>query len=130
MTDALRKCVSAGSSHNNGLALLLTHTDAHSPTNYGSGFREHRGAGERIPTRPRGEHVGGNASVRQCVGPIALISKGTGTDAHSSASVDLEALARRVVRLSPDRRDPEQFHMEKSELAAELRRLARRWRAG
>lgn len=41
----------------------------------------------------------------------------------------LEDLAQRVVRLSPDRRDPEQFHMEKAELAHALRRLARAWRA-
>jgi hypothetical protein len=41
----------------------------------------------------------------------------------------LEELAERVRRLSPDRRDPERFHMEKDELAAELRRLARHWRA-
>jgi hypothetical protein len=33
-------------------------------------------------------------------------------------------LADRVRRLGPDRRDPERFHVEKSELAAELRRLA------
>ncbi len=37
----------------------------------------------------------------------------------------LAALARRVVRLSPSRHDPEQFHLDKSEIVAELRRLAR-----
>lgn len=37
----------------------------------------------------------------------------------------LAALANRVQRLSPDRRDPERYHAEKSEIAAELRRLAR-----
>lgn len=37
----------------------------------------------------------------------------------------LADLARRVQRLSPDRRDPERYHAEKSEIAAELRRLAR-----
>lgn len=41
----------------------------------------------------------------------------------------LDALAERVVRLSPSHRDPERFHEEKSEVAAELRRLAREWRA-
>ena len=40
----------------------------------------------------------------------------------------LEEVANRVRRLSPDRRDPERFHIEKDELAAELRRLARAWR--
>lgn len=42
---------------------------------------------------------------------------------------ELEQLAERVVRLSPSHRDPERFHEEKSEVAAELRRLARDWRA-
>jgi hypothetical protein len=37
----------------------------------------------------------------------------------------LARLARDVARLAPDRRDPERFHVEKSEIAAELRRLAR-----
>ncbi len=37
----------------------------------------------------------------------------------------LDALAGQVVRLCPDRRDPERFHADKSEIAAELRRLAR-----
>jgi hypothetical protein len=36
----------------------------------------------------------------------------------------LADLARRVARLSINRRDPEQFFIERSELAAELRRLA------
>ena len=36
----------------------------------------------------------------------------------------LTDLARRVQRLSPDRRDPERYHAEKSEIAAELRRIA------
>ena len=36
----------------------------------------------------------------------------------------LEELARRVARLRPSHRDPEAFHVEKSELAHELRRLA------
>ena len=34
-------------------------------------------------------------------------------------------LARQVSRLCPDRRGPERFHVEKSEIAATLRRLAR-----
>lgn len=34
-------------------------------------------------------------------------------------------LAARVSRLGPDRRNPEQFHEDKSEISAELRRLAR-----
>jgi hypothetical protein len=34
-------------------------------------------------------------------------------------------LADRVRRLSPSHRDPERFHIDKSEIEAELRRLAR-----
>ena len=34
-------------------------------------------------------------------------------------------LAARVARLCPDHRDPHRFHEEKSEIEAELRRLAR-----
>jgi hypothetical protein len=37
----------------------------------------------------------------------------------------IERLAERVRRLSPSRHNPEQFHSDKSEIAAELRRLAR-----
>lgn len=37
----------------------------------------------------------------------------------------LRVLADQVRRLLPDRRDPERFHVTKSELAAELRQLAR-----
>jgi hypothetical protein len=44
--------------------------------------------------------------------------------------VILEALAERLVRLSPSHRDPEQFHEEKDFLASELRRLARDLRRG
>lgn len=36
------------------------------------------------------------------------------------------ALANRAARLCPDYRNPEQFHEDKSQLVADLRRLARR----
>ena len=39
---------------------------------------------------------------------------------------ELRRLAEQVARLVPDRRDPEAFHMSKSEIAARLRRLAAR----
>lgn len=39
---------------------------------------------------------------------------------------ELDALADRVGRLRPSHRDPEAFHVEKSEIERELRRLARR----
>ncbi len=38
----------------------------------------------------------------------------------------LQDLASRVERNVPHHRDPEQFHIEKSEIASELRRLAQR----
>lgn len=38
----------------------------------------------------------------------------------------LRDLASRVERNVPHHRDPEQFHIEKSEIASELRRLAKR----
>ena len=38
---------------------------------------------------------------------------------------DLDRLAHAVSRLSPSHRDPHRFHEDKSEIAAELRRLAR-----
>ena len=47
-----------------------------------------------------------------------------GSECRRCSSEALEDLGLRVRRLSPDRRDPERFHIEKSELAAELRRLA------
>jgi hypothetical protein len=37
----------------------------------------------------------------------------------------LAALAKRVVVNVPDRRNPEQFHVEKSQIAHELRRIAK-----
>lgn len=37
----------------------------------------------------------------------------------------LDDLARRVARLVPNRHDPERYHAEKSEIAFELRQLAR-----
>src|SRR4051812_32471892 len=42
---------------------------------------------------------------------------------------ELEALACAVGRLAPDYRDPERFHLDRSEIVADLRRLARTWKA-
>jgi hypothetical protein len=58
-----------------------------------------------------------------------------GTHAHARISGEwkqatpsptLDELAGRVARLIPCRRDPEAFHIEKAEIAATLRRLARK----
>lgn len=40
-------------------------------------------------------------------------------------SAELEALAVAVGRLSPDCRDPERYHLDRGEIVADLRRLAR-----
>lgn len=42
-----------------------------------------------------------------------------------SVAPELDALADRVGRLRPSHRDPEAFHVEKSEIERALRRLAR-----
>lgn len=41
-------------------------------------------------------------------------------------SAQIEALASRVLRLTVSHRDPEQFFVERSDIAGEMRRLARR----
>lgn len=40
-------------------------------------------------------------------------------------AAELERLAREVHRLAPSHRDPERFHLDRSEIVAGLRRLAR-----
>ena len=42
----------------------------------------------------------------------------------------LADLAHKVARLAPSHRDPERYHADKSEIVAELRRLAREVRHG
>lgn len=44
---------------------------------------------------------------------------------NAPAPDTLHSLATRVARLSPDRRDPERWHLEKDDIAYTLRRLAR-----
>jgi hypothetical protein len=39
-------------------------------------------------------------------------------------AAELRELAQRIQRLTPDRRDPERYHADKSEIEAKLRRLA------
>ena len=87
----------------------LTHPDAYSLCGgeWGPGGAVGTG-GAHTPERAH-RKVRQVRQVRQCV----------------SASGALEALAARLVRLSPSHRDPEEFHMEKHSLAAELRAIAR-----
>lgn len=47
-----------------------------------------------------------------------------------SAPHTLMTLADKVRRLAPSHRDPERFHIDKSEIEAELRRLAKGGRHG
>lgn len=42
----------------------------------------------------------------------------------------LEAITSRLQRLAPCHRDPERFHVDKSEIVAELRRMAMEARRG
>ena len=48
-----------------------------------------------------------------------------GTVRHCGTVSALSDLAHRVARLCPDHRNPERFHLDKSEIVAALRRLAR-----
>lgn len=49
---------------------------------------------------------------------------------HVTQTDELEAIAQQEVRLLPDRRDPEAFHVAKSEVVGRLRGLIRRIRLG
>ena len=62
----------------------------------------------------------------RAVGPLKENAALCGTATLSVQKCNLLDLAQRVARLGPDRRNPEQFHIDKSEIVAELRRLARR----
>src|SRR4051794_26215222 len=103
----------------------------------GAGDADRRGAlgGTPPPGPPRGRAVSGDAvtlvtliarsikvgeSVEQRCRNTTDSSASGVLKAASSASptARLTALARAVVRLSPSRRDPERFHMDKSEIAA------------
>jgi hypothetical protein len=64
--------------------------------------------------------------------PIMPVPRSLGAAAVSPVHLDradraeIAALARRVERLTISRIDPEFFHVEKSEIAAQLKRIARR----
>lgn len=70
---------------------------------------------DRVVERCRGTTYTGYTGILETASPSVT----------ASPSDRLTTLARAVVRLSPSHRDPEQFHEDKSEIAAELRRLAR-----
>lgn len=56
---------------------------------------------------------------------LSAASRASVTSVTSVPCDRLLAIADRVRLLAPSHRDPERFHMDKSEIAAELRRLAR-----
>ena len=68
------------------------------------------------------------------ISPVRAHTGGSGTGKVSTSlhplGDQLTVLAARVAGLSPCRRDPEQFHMDKSEVAHALRVLARELRRG
>lgn len=63
------------------------------------------------------------------IGGRGRCGRGDGAGAARTEQVGqpnaLEELAKRVARLSPSHRNPHAFHEDKSEIVAELRRLAR-----
>lgn len=63
-----------------------------------------------------GAHTGGQKRQRKNASDASVRQVAAG----------LADLARAVVRLCPDRRDPERFHADKSDIAHALRALARR----
>ena len=100
MGDASRKSASPPPQQTQRLATLVTHGDA-------------------LPflgtTRARVGSRLENASPCVTASPSA----------PPATEAALLALAQAVARLAPDRRDPERFHEDKSEIIHELRRLAR-----
>ena len=57
--------------------------------------------------------------------PREAVWRGTGRTEGATPAEAAAAIARLVERLTPDRRDPERFHLEKSEVIRACRRLAR-----
>ena len=107
MRDAPAKLRHHARSNINDLDTLVTHGDTHPlraiwAQNIQGTQRAYRGlqGGSR-------EYVGKCVTMRHCV-------------------TTLSDLARAVVRLCPDHRDPERFHADKDDIAAALRSLARR----
>ena len=73
-----------------------------------------------VKSRPHGYLIGPIDRAREnFTQATGLLTDGEGVD-------ELRALADAVRQLTPDRRDPERFHVSKDEIAARLRRLARR----
>jgi hypothetical protein len=63
--------------------------------------------------------------VSAAVIPREAVWRGTGRTEGATPAEAAAAIARLVERLTPDRRDPERFHLEKSEAIRACRRLAR-----
>lgn len=71
------------------------------------------------------EHGGANSPSGGCSTTTTPYRGWGGGGATPPASREVEQLADRVRRLTVHHRDPERFHIEKSEIAHELHQLAR-----
>lgn len=77
----------------------------------------------QIETAAQVDPLNGGKSVSKYVHPRITNSGRCGKPQEQGC--ELIVLAERVARLVPSHRDPEHFHIEKSEIVDELRRLAR-----
>ncbi len=103
MSAALHNAALPAFNKNNGLDEAVPHSAALSLYN-----PSHTCTRAHAHTRTEAPYMGKCGTVRHC-GTVSALSD----------------LAHRVARLCPDHRNPERFHEDKSEIAAELRRLAR-----
>lgn len=79
----------------------------------------HRNALTTFNSAPLGRHRGDRAG-----NPLKGVSQTPQEFPRHRLDADLAELAGRVQRLTVSHRDPERFHIEKSEIAHDLRRLA------
>ena len=101
MSAALHNATLPALNKNNGLDAAVPHSAALSLYNPSHTCT-------RVHTHTEPPYMGKCGTVRHC-GTVSALSD----------------LAHRVARLCPDHRNPERFHIEKSEIVAALRRLAR-----
>ena len=78
------------------------------------------------------ESVGGTDGTERDMSRLSRCEAGHGTSPLKGVSrvptttgTTLDEIAERIRRLVPSHRDPERFHVEKSEIEHDLRRLAR-----
>ena len=81
------------------------------------------GQSESVRTGQAGQLDRTSRTVREGVSPFRGNPRLSGLSGWQDSGVLID-LAARIDRLRPSHRDPEAFHVEKSEIAAALRRLA------